>query len=134
MASIYREIVIEAEPARLWDAIRDVGAVQTRLAPGFVVDVRMEGDVRVVTFADGRVVPERIVGIDDTRRRMAYAAIGVPDRKHHNASFQVFSNGVGASRLVWITDVLPDTLADVFAGNMEKGSMVAKRQLEQERT
>ncbi|HEY1933701.1 MAG TPA: hypothetical protein VGG99_16940 [Acetobacteraceae bacterium] len=94
----------------------------------------MEGDVRVVTFADGRVVPERIVGIDDTRRRMAYAAVGVPERKHHNASFQVFSNGVGASRLVWITDVLPDTLADVFAGNMEKRLAIVKRQLEQERT
>jgi len=61
------------------------------LAPDFVVDVRMEGDVRVVTFADGRVVPERIVGIDNTKRRMAYAAVGVPERKHHNASFQVFS-------------------------------------------
>jgi hypothetical protein len=134
MASIYREIVIEAEPARVWDAIRDVGAVHTRLAPGFVVDVRMDGDVRVVTFADGRVVPERIVGIDDTNHRMAYAAVGVPERKHHNASFQVFSNGVGASRLVWITDVLPDTLAGVFAGNMEKGLAIVKRRLEQERT
>jgi hypothetical protein len=134
MASIYREIVIEAEPARVWDAIRDVGAVHTRLAPGFVVDVQMERDVRFVRFADGRVVPERIVGLDDTQHRLAYAAVGVPERKHHNASFQVFSNGVGVSRLVWITDVLPDTLADVFAGNMEKGLAVVKRQLEQERT
>ena len=42
--------------------------------------------------------------------------------------------GVGASRLVWLTDVLPDTLADVFAANMEKGLAVVKRQLKQERT
>jgi hypothetical protein len=134
MASIYREIVIEAEPGRVLDAIRAVGAVHTRLAPGFVVDVRMEADVRVVTFADGRVVPERIVGIDDIKRRMAYAAVGVPERKHHNASFQVFSYGAGASRLVRITDVLTDTLADVFAENMEKGLAVVKRQLEHEWT
>lgn len=133
MASIYREIVIEAEPARVRDAIRDVGAVHTRLAPSFIVDVRMEGDVRVVTFADGRVVPERIIGIDDTKRRMAYAAVGLPERKHRNASFQVFSKGVGASRLVWITDVLPDTLAEAVAENMEKGLAIAKRQLDQER-
>jgi Polyketide cyclase / dehydrase and lipid transport len=131
MASIYREIAIEAEPSQVWDAIRDVGAVHMRLAPGFVVDVHMEGDVRTVTFADGRVVPERIVGVDDTARRMAYAAVGVPERKHHNASFQVFANGPNASRLVWITDVLPDSLATVFAENMEKGLAVAKRRLEE---
>jgi Polyketide cyclase / dehydrase and lipid transport len=133
MASIYREIAINAEPARVWDAIRDVGAVHMRLAPGFVVDARMEGDVRTVTFADGRVVPERIVGVDDGVRRMAYAAVAVPERKHHNASFQVFANGPNGSRLVWITDVLPDSLATMFADNMEKGLAVAKRRLERER-
>jgi len=132
MASIYREIDISVDPEHVWDAIRDVGAVHTQLAPGFVDDVQMEGDVRVVTFADGRVVPERIIGIDDANRRMAYASVGVPERKHHNASFQVYANGRGASRLVWITDVLPDTLADGFAARMEKGLAVAKRQLEQE--
>ena len=132
MASIYREIDIALDPGRVWDAIRDVGAVHTRLAPGFVADVRMDGDVRIVTFADGRVIPERIIAIDDTNRRMAYAAVGVPERKHHNASFQVFANGHGASRLVWITDVLPDTLADKFAAAMETGLAAAKRRLEQD--
>src|SRR5882762_30789 len=38
MASIRKEIVIEASPKRVWDAVRDVGAVHERLAPGFVVD------------------------------------------------------------------------------------------------
>ena len=133
MASIYREIDISVDPDRVWDAIRDVGSVHTRLAPGVVADVRMEGDVRVVTFASGRVVPERIVGIDEVNRRMAYAAVGVAERKHHNAAFQVFDNGQGTSRLVWITDVLPDTLAGALAENMEKGLAVAKRQLEQEK-
>ena len=131
MVSIYREIDILVDPEHVWDAIRDVGAVHTRLAPGFVADVRMEGDVRIVTFVSGRVVPERIVGIDDANRRMAYAAVGVPERKHHNAAFQVFDNGQGGSRLVWITDVLPDTLADAFAENMEKGLAATKHQLEQ---
>lgn len=130
MASIYREIDISLAPESVWDAIRDVGAVHTRLAPGFVADVRMEGDVRIVTFVNGRVIPERIVGIDDANRRMAYAAVGVPERKHHNASFQVFANGADASRLVWITDVLPDTLADALAANMEKGLAAAKHTLE----
>jgi Polyketide cyclase / dehydrase and lipid transport len=90
MASIYREVVIAVSAERVWSVIRDVGAVHTRMAPGFVADVRMEGDVRIVTFINGRVVPERIIGIDDANRRLAYASVGVPERQHHNASFQVF--------------------------------------------
>ena len=65
---------------------------------------------------------------------LAYAAVDVPERKHHNASFQVFANGPDSCRLVWITDILPDTLAAAFAENMEKGLAVAKRQLEQEQS
>jgi hypothetical protein len=130
MASIYREVVIAVAAERVWSVIRDVGAVHTRMAPGFVADVRMEGDVRIVTFINGRVVPERIIGIDDANRRLAYASVGVPERQHHNASFQVFDERSDVTRLVWITDVLPDTLSDTFIQNMEKGLAVVKEHLE----
>ena len=36
MASIHKDISIDASPADVWDAVRDFGAVHTRLAPGFV--------------------------------------------------------------------------------------------------
>jgi hypothetical protein len=132
MVAIYKEITVEADPERVWAAVRDVGAVHMRLAPGFVVDVRLEDDARVVSFRDGRVIRELIVGIDDATRRLAYAAVGVPERTHHNASMQVFASGESASRLVWITDILPDAAAPPIAANMEKGLIVAKRHLEQE--
>jgi Polyketide cyclase / dehydrase and lipid transport len=130
MASIHKEIEINAEPARVWAAIRDVGAVHRRLAPGYVVDVRLEEDVRIVSFGDGRVIREAIVGIDDTACRLAYAAVGVAERKHHNASLQVFPMGDGASRVVWITDILPDEAAGQIAANMEKGLAAVKTHLE----
>jgi hypothetical protein len=130
MASIHKEIAINAEPARVWAAIRDVGAVHRRLAPGYVADVRLEEDVRIVAFSDGRVIREIIVGIDDTACRLAYAAVGVAERKHHNASMQVFPMGDGASRVVWITDILPDEAAGQIAVNMEKGLAAAKTHLE----
>jgi len=38
MASIRKEILIDAPPEDVWAAVRDVGAVHRRLAPGFVVD------------------------------------------------------------------------------------------------
>ena len=53
MASIHKEIVVNSSPEQVWDAMRDVGALHTRLVPGFVVDCRVENGTRFVTFANG---------------------------------------------------------------------------------
>ena len=65
MASIRKHIQIEAPPDKVWDALRDVGALHTRLVPGFVTDTRMEENARVVTFGNGMVAREEIVSVDD---------------------------------------------------------------------
>ena len=134
MASIRREMLVEADPKEVWGAIRDVGAVHTRLAPGFVVDTRLEEGARVVTFANGLVARELIVDVDDNTRRVAYAVVeGQPKEaqpKHHHATMQVFADGENRSRLVWITDVLPNELAPTIGGMVEQGTAVMKRTLE----
>ena len=56
MASIRKEIAVEAPAGRVWDAIRDVGAVHTRLVRGMVLNTRLDGDSRLVTFANGETV------------------------------------------------------------------------------
>jgi hypothetical protein len=113
----------------VWDAIRDVGAVHRRLARGFVTDVRLEGDARIVTFANGMVVRESIISVDDAVRRIAYSASG-GRATHHNASMQVFDAGDGRTRLVWITDLLPDDAADAIRGMVERGSAAIRATLE----
>ena len=130
MASIHREIVIDVQPERVWDAVRDVGAPHKRLAPGFVVDARMDGDARIVTFADGLVVREPIVDLDDQARRLAWAATG-GRLTHYNASMQVFPEADGRSRVVWIADLLPHEFKGYVAGNIEKGLGLMKKTLEQ---
>ena len=92
MATIHKEIEIERNKEFVWDAIRDVGSIHKRLVPGFVVDCKLQGDSRVVTFANGMVVRELIVDVDDKTCRHAWSARGEP-LTHHNASIQVFSNG-----------------------------------------
>jgi hypothetical protein len=130
MASIHKEVLIDAPADHVWDAIRDVGAIHTRLAQGFVLDTRLEGDTRVVTFAGGAVARERIVDIGDRERRLAYSVVeGRPT--HHHASIQVFPDGDARSRLVWIADLLPNELADLIGGMMEQGCAAMKRTLEQ---
>ena len=132
MASIYREVQIRADPAAVWDALRDVGALHRRLAPGFVTDVRLENGARVVTFGNGLVARELIVDIDDATQRLVWSVVG-GRMTHHNASAQVLPDGEGGSRFVWIADLLPHELAPGIAAMMEQGLAVIKRTLEQER-
>lgn len=128
MASIHREIVVESRPADVWDAVRDVGAVHERLAPGFVVATRLEDGARVVTFANGVVARELIVDVDDGARRLAWSVVG-GRMSHHNASLQVFPESEGRSRLVWIADLLPNEVAPVITGMIEEGMRVMKTTL-----
>jgi hypothetical protein len=129
MASIRKEILIEARPEDVWDAVRDVGAVHTRLAPGFIAHTKMDGDARIVTFANGLVLRELIVDIDDGARRFVWAAVGDPI-KHHNGAMQVLDEGGGRSRLVWLADILPHEMAERAGALMAESIQVAKRTLE----
>ena len=95
MASIRREMQVNARPEKIWEAVRDVGAVHERLAPGFVVDTKMEEGARVVTFANGMIARELIVDVDDAARRLVWSVVGSPRLTHHNASLQVAADGDG---------------------------------------
>jgi len=129
MASIRKEISIDAPAEHVWSAVRDVGRVHERLAKGFVTDTRLEQGARVVTFANGLVVRELLVDVDDTQRRVAYAVVG-GSASHHHASMEVVEDGPGHSTLLWITDLLPDEACDSFRTMIERGSMVMKQTLE----
>jgi carbon monoxide dehydrogenase subunit G len=129
MASIRREVQINASAARVWDALRDVGALHTRLVPGFVADTRMDGNARIVTFGNGMTVREDIVDVDDVSRRVAWAIIGA-QFLHYNGTAQVFPDGTGGSRFVWTTDLFPNDLAGGVAAMMESGIAVIKQTME----
>lgn len=129
MASIRREALIDASPDAVWDAVRDVGAVHTRVAPGFLTGCRMEDAplARVVTFANGIVARELIVDIDDAARRLVWSVVG-GRMTHHNASMQLFAEG-DRTRVVWIADLLPNELAGAIAGMIEQGLSAMTRTL-----
>jgi carbon monoxide dehydrogenase subunit G len=128
MASIHREISIDAPPEHVWSAVRDVGALHTRLVPGFVVDTKLEDGARVVTFGNGSVARELIVDLDDEGRRLVWATVGTR-MTHYNASFQVFGEN-GRTRAVWIADLLPHELAPAVTAMIEQGLAVMKRTME----
>jgi len=130
MPSLYHEIEIALPPEDIWDAARDVGALHTRLVPGFVTATEMLPDVAVptrrVTFANGAVADEVIVTIDDERRRLVWSVQGV---EHHNGAVQILPSANG-SRVTWTADVLPADFAERIAPMMTAGLQKMKAHLE----
>ena len=128
MATIRKELTLDAAPAQVWDVIRDVGAVHRRLAPGFATDTRLEEGARVVTFANGVVARELIVSVEEDARRLVWSVVG-GRATHHNSSFQVLPGVGGGTRLLWVTDVLPNTVAAAFGAMIEEGARVIQSTL-----
>ncbi len=129
MAGIHKEILIDARPEDVWDALRDWGALHERLVPGFVVDARLDGEDRIVTFFNGLVVRELLIDLDEERRRLAWSVVDGP-YTHHNGVAQVFAEEPGRTRFVWDADLLPHEAAAPTSEAMEHGIGVVKQTLE----
>ena len=122
MASIHKDFLIDASP-------NDVcGALHTRLVPGFVTDTKLDGDARIVTFANGTVARETLVDCDDERRRLVYA-INNDRVKHYSALAQVFADGDARTRFVWIVDLLPNDIASYISSQMDQGVLAMQKKL-----
>jgi hypothetical protein len=118
MATLRKEITTAANPDDVWAAIRDVGALHTRLVPGFVVNTKLEPGARMVTFATGLVVRELIFTVADPSKRLVWST---SERlKYHNGSVQVFANPGGDTKVIWIADLLPDEATGVIDQMMEQ--------------
>ena len=128
MASIRKQVHIDAPVARVWDALRDVGALHTRLVPGFVTDTQMDGNARIVTFANGQVAREEIVSVDDDLRRVAWAILDAPFE--HSSGAAWVEPEVGGARFTWTADFLPTGMAGQVEAMMSAGIQVIKKTLE----
>jgi hypothetical protein len=122
MASLLREAIIAAPAGRCWDALRAFGQLH-ELAKGFVTDTVLISDrERRVTWFNGAVGTEMLIGIDEQAMRLAYTVTESPlGAAHYNAAAQVIPDGAAQCRFVWAIDVLPDELADRVAAMMDAG-------------
>ena len=128
MATLVKDISVAVPSEAAWDAIRDFGNPHERLVPGFLTESRMDGEARIVNFANGMVLREPLVSRNDDVRRLVYGAAGGPF-SHYNAALQVFDAGQG-SRIVWTVDLLPDELAPMVEELMTQAAAIIKRTLE----
>jgi hypothetical protein len=127
MATLKREIPVAGAAAPVWQKLRAFDQVHTKVAPGFLTDLRMDKGDRVLTFFNGMVARERLVTLDDDACRLVYAVVD-GQASHYNAAVQVFPEGRG-SRVVWTIDLLPDALAPVIGGMMDEATKVMGKAL-----
>jgi hypothetical protein len=127
MATLKKEIPVTGNATAVWRAVRDFSQVHTKVAPGFLTDLKMDQGDRIVTFFNGLVARERLVTTDDESCRLVYAVVeGRPS--HYNAAVQVFPEGDG-SRVVWTIDLLPDELAPAVGAMMDEAAGAMKKTL-----
>jgi Polyketide cyclase / dehydrase and lipid transport len=129
MASIHKQVTVDVDVNTAWAALRRVEDARTLFTP-VLTESRLEGDIRTVRFANGMVVREQILDVNDERRRIAYAALDAPGMTYHHASMQVIDAGPGRCHFVWVTDFLPREVGADITPLIEQGSAAFKQNLE----
>lgn len=124
MATIKKEVTLDAPLAKAWDAFADYHAVDKRIATGFVTKCEPNEGGRTVTFANGLVANEQLVSLDHAARRLTYSIKG-GRLSHHNASFQLAADG-DKTRVTWLADILPNELEPAISGMMDAGCQAMK--------
>jgi mxaD protein len=100
MATFTVEVHIDASPDAVWAVVGDPCGV-TRWYPLYT-GCRIDGDVRVLTRADGVELTERMFGRDDAGMTYSYSVTAGLPLASHEASFTVVPDGEG-SRVLWRT-------------------------------
>jgi Polyketide cyclase / dehydrase and lipid transport len=132
MATNRREISLDAPAAKVWAALRDFDQVHTKVAPGFLTRLEMDGADRIVTFFNGMVARERLVTLDDQAMRLVYTIVG-GRTAHYNAVAQAVPDTADHNRcrFVWTIDLLPEELGPAVGGMMDHAIPIMKKTLEE---
>ncbi len=131
MASIRREVVVRVPVDKAWASLRRVELAH-KLFAGVLVSGSIEGDVRTVKFANGMVVRERIIDIDDVQKRIAYTVLdGLFE--HHSASMQIAPLDTSSCLFIWVSDFLPNERRELVEPLVAQGCQALKHNLEEGR-
>jgi Polyketide cyclase / dehydrase and lipid transport len=131
MTSIDMEFAIDLDADYVWRVISDWTTGPSGMSGDQVVSTKVDGNMRVVTFADGTIVRERLVTCDDDARRLVYSLLGDTVRpEHDNAVMHIVPDGPQRCRFVWSRDVLPDELSGPLSDFMERSCPMIKHALE----
>lgn len=127
MGTIRRETPLDVDAEHAWRALSDFGNAGA-LFSGVLTNCRRTGDMRIVTFANGLEVKERLIATDPAERRIVHTVEG-GSFSHFNGAMQIVANG-HKSTFVWVTDFLPDEMGANILPLIEAGCRAIKHNLQ----
>jgi hypothetical protein len=103
---VEKEIVIKAEPAKVWAIVKDFGGIH-KWHPAIAstkVDTKDGATFRLLTLKDGGTINERLKSADDADMKLKYEIIeGVLPVADYNATMTVKPGpGAGETTVVWM--------------------------------
>ena len=128
MASIRKELEISVSAAEAWGLLQPAEA--HRAFKPVLTAARLDNGIRTATFANGMVVHEQILDVDNDHRRVAYAVKDAPGVTYHHATMEVIDRAPGRCQFVWITDFVPDNAAATIGPLVDAGAAALKANLE----
>jgi carbon monoxide dehydrogenase subunit G len=137
MASIKKEITINAAPDKIWE-IAGVFETIHEWHPAAESVEMVEGEEeprRLITLADGSIVDERLVSLDDVKCSQTYTILESPiPLTNYFATISVQPEGTG-SRVTWSANYDPNpgedaACVEIVSGIFESGLEALKQQLE----
>ncbi len=111
--SVRHDVRLACSPEAVWALLGDPARLHEWF-PGIESCV-VEGSERVVTTRSGLPIPEHLVTVDHTLRRLQYR-ITAPMFHEHLGTVDVHDLGDGTSMVVYSTDADPAALALVIGG------------------
>ena len=111
--SVRHDVRVACSPDVVWALVGDPARIQEWF-PGIESCV-VEGSNRVVTTRSGLPMPEHLLTVDHTLRRLQYR-ITAPMFREHLGTVDVHDLGDGTSLVVYSTDAEPAALALVIGG------------------
>lgn len=111
--SVRHHIRLGCSPDQAWDLVGDPARLHEWF-PG-IESCSVDGDERVVTTRAGLPMPERLLTVDPSQRRLQYR-ITAPMFREHLGTIDVHDLEDGTSLVVYSTDADPAALALVIGG------------------
>ncbi|MFM9913981.1 MAG: SRPBCC family protein [Methylophilaceae bacterium] len=103
---VEKEIVIKADPAKVWAMVKDFGGIHKWLPPVASTKLETKGEdtFRTLTLKDGGKILERLKSSDDKDMKLKYEIIeGVLPVTNYNATMTVKAGpGAGETTVVWL--------------------------------
>lgn len=103
---VEKEIVIKADPAKVWTIVKDFGGLHKWLPPVASTKLETKGSdtFRLLTLKGGGTVYERLKSIDDKDMKIKYEIIeGVLPVSDYNAVMSVKAGpGAGETTVTWM--------------------------------